>query len=243
LVNIKKLIAERSLWSEEGLPEGVLQSALEYVTEHVAWLENRQSLAWYEVPPNFPGMIGGVARAVPIETSASQEAKSRWLKILQLEERLQSQSPADFESLGKEILSWYGVLNPIVTRQSNDAGIDFVGEGRLGELTKTLSSSWTVIDNCRVLFFGQAKKYSSTVVGTADLRELVGSVSLLQRDSYRDRFGYGELPWSLLQPRVLLFITTSRFSEGAVRVAEEAGIILADRDQICKIYDRKLRTS
>jgi len=98
---------------------------------------------------------------------------------------------------------------------------------------------WTVIDACKVIFVGQAKRYDKRLLETPELRDLIGSVTLMHRAAYRQRHGYEDFSWALMQPRVLLLITTSRFTSDAIQLAEEAGVILADRDQICKIYDQR----
>lgn len=203
-------------------------------------MEQRHSLVWFELVPSAPLTIRGVVCALPNESTERNILRERWRKVLVFERNIERSSPEDFEILGRTILHWYGLKNPLVTKRSGDGGLDFIGEGLLGDLAGRPKSEWTVIDSCKFMFVGQAKKYNTIVIGTPELRDIIGSVALMQRDSYRSRYGYQDYNWSLLQPRILMFITTSRFSADAIKLAEEAGIILADRDQILKIYYSRL---
>lgn len=244
LTPISKLVEKQALWSVETSEpsEEFLATVWDILAELATWMEDRRCLVWFEVPSDFPMLIGGIARPLPNEKAQQIHYRNQWRQVLKFDNSLTDMSPKEFEDLGRMILKWYGIANPRVTKHAGDAGLDFIGEGRMGEIIGREVNKWTVVDACKVVFVGQAKKYDKLVVGTSDLRELIGSVVLMQRDSYRNRFGYGEFTWSLMQPRVLMFITTSRFSKDAVKLAEEAGVILADRDQICKIYLAKLDT-
>jgi len=94
-------------------------------------VENKRALSWFEAFPEFRPMIGGVARSIPIMTlnraPPGEMAENSKSSI----ERLKNDAD-EFEQFGKKILSWYGVLNPVVSKRSGDGGIDFIGEGGIG---------------------------------------------------------------------------------------------------------------
>ena len=85
-----------------------------------------------------------------------------------------------------------------------------------------------------LLFAGQAKHYPDRPLGTDVVRELTGAISLARTKTF-SRDDLDPFPGLNLKPfaaMVALLFTTGRFTTGAVRLAEAAGIIARSGEQI-----------
>ncbi|MGO9340792.1 MAG: restriction endonuclease [Terracidiphilus sp.] len=139
-----------------------------------------------------------------------------------------------FERFGAKILAELGAQNAQVTRQSNDQGIDFFGELSVGTLGTVPIPFLKLAHDLRFIIVGQAKHYPTRSLGTDVVRELVGAMSLARTKTFsKDNLdildGVSLKPFS---PLVALLFTTGELSSGTVHLANSAGIIARNGEQL-----------
>lgn len=144
----------------------------------------------------------------------------------------------DFELFCEKILWHMGALRAIKTKHSGDEGVDFLAQ-------ISLPSSFGNIDigsfeeKFSITVFGQAKRYyKEAKVGTAEIRELVGSNIILRYNELfmpddvllNQSMGLGNI--RLCDPLLCLFMTTGQFSIPAQLLAEKTGVVIKDGRQL-----------
>lgn len=178
-------------------------------------------------------MICGGAYAFPGDSEQHRKLKANRSKAKDLLAAIVSLSPSEFEGFGARVLELLGAQEVHVTRQSNDQGIDFYGVLRIGELVKAPESFFHISHRLELRFAGQAKHYPNSAVGTAVIRELVGSVSLARFKAFSSEVDmFEELGLRPFNPLVLLLFTTGNLTKGARELAERAGILCYSGDQL-----------
>lgn len=128
-----------------------------------------------------------------------------------------------FESLCAYYVSLLGCVDFRVTRSSSDQGLDFYGTFPFNR------HSFFGPASEKSFLIGQAKFYTSKV-GTAEIREFVGSIELLRknlysRDTYAYKFAVELKHYTLINP---IFISSSSFSKDAVELCQKVGIRMID---------------
>lgn len=146
-------------------------------------------------------------------------------------------TPDDFELLGAGVLDVIGVQSPKATKRSQDEGIDFFGRLRMSDFLLQNHTLPNVERQLKVWIVGQAKRYPVKLVGTEEIRELVGSCELaragiwpIQGDTYVQ-----ELPIRRFDPIYALMITCGQFSQPAWRIMKAAGVIGMDGPMLAKM--------
>ena len=170
-----------------------------------------------------------VAGSCYILTSDSPEivqAKTHRLNTSPLLARIKALTFQEFELFGSKLLRELGARKTHVTPHSNDQGIDFYGIVSFGELNATPLSFFKLFHEVEIRFVGQAKHYPNSSIGTAIVRELVGSVDLARFKTYSiDTDPFENINIKPFSPLVILLITSGTFTSGAIDLALRAGII------------------
>lgn len=132
-----------------------------------------------------------------------------------------------FEDFGRCILRELGSVNPKVTRQSGDQGIDFYGDISLGIIAGADPAIMKLMHETRLILVGQAKHYPEQVIGPAIVRELVGALSLSRTFTFSqdDIDLLNEVKLFPFSPVLALLFSTGSFTKGARHLAKKAGII------------------
>ena len=142
-------------------------------------------------------------------------------------------SPDHFERLCGRVLELLRVERPIVTRSSADQGIDFFGELSIGNLIKPKVLTPGAERQLRTWMVGQAKHYTAIQVSTADIRELVGSVSLAKAKVFAGKSDpLNELSIRVCDPVFFLFFTTGSMSRDARQLLHKSGVVGMDGMQL-----------
>lgn len=132
-----------------------------------------------------------------------------------------------FEAVCRGILSLMGCENPVLTPRSNDQGIDFYGLLRMtGRLNRTYERG---IDRAmRSWVIGQAKQVGEPV-GTAEVRELLGSLELARHGINADKGrSLAQLDLKAYDSIFPFFITTGTFSRDAWSLIDQTGLVGMD---------------
>lgn len=145
--------------------------------------------------------------------------------------------PYLFEVFCSKILLLMGATEAITTKRTGDEGIDFLGKLRFPNSFDEIGLN-SMERSFFINIFGQAKRYSKDkTVGTGEIRELIGSLSILRYqeivsigNSTSIKKQFGEI--RLCDPLVCMFVTTGYFSSQAIQLAERTGVITKDGKQL-----------
>ncbi|MBA2704182.1 MAG: restriction endonuclease [Blastocatellia bacterium] len=136
---------------------------------------------------------------------------------------------AEFESLSAYILKIAGCETYWRTPESHDQGLDAFGY--LSFLTKPSGEWFAGVP--RLILLAQAKHFSTTKVGSKDIREFIGSKELAIHKIYStidDR--YSDLDIPPFSPVGLLFITTEEVPLTVKRLGVRSGMVILSSDDL-----------
>ena len=162
-----------------------------------------------------------------------QAAKKRRLQIEPVLRAIQGLNFAQFERFGAAVLKELGAKTVKVTPHSNDQGIDFFGVLSIADLGVVPEPFLQMTRDVTIRFAGQAKHYPMAALGPSVIRELIGAITLARhkiRASPRDPFE--ELHLLALHPLLGMVFTTGRFTGGALKLAQNAGLIARSGEQL-----------
>lgn len=180
-------------------------------------------------------MVAGACYVFPSDPPHVASLKRHRTSADPLLQRVISLTPDEFERFGAKVLKELGAQKAVVTRQSNDQGIDFYGVMNIGRLTAAPEKFLRLAHDLELRFAGQAKHYPANPLGTNVVRELAGAVSLARHKTFSNDRGddlFEELELLPLNPLVAMLFTTGRFTSGARDLAAKAGIIARSGDQL-----------
>lgn len=179
--------------------------------------------------------IQGACFCEPSDPPEVVQAKNNRSIAPEIRAYFESVSDAEFEKLCAAVLELLGVDKPFFSQKAGDQGIDFFGRAPFSTLLAQNALPAGVEKTLSVWIVGQAKKYKNTVVGTADLRELVGSTQLARAKIYSgSEDPLTDLSMRLCDPVFYLLITSGSFTSGSRRLIERAGIIAMDGGQLAQ---------
>ncbi|MDO6143368.1 restriction endonuclease [Paenarthrobacter aurescens] len=190
--------------------------------------------ARYDFNSSTDTLIQGACFAEPNDSESVKQAKARRANHGLYTQFLRSVSPREFEAVCKGVLSLFGCDRPVLTRPSNDQGIDFHG---LLSLRGKLNQEYflpSIDKNLNIWLVGQAKHYEG-VASTPELRELAGSVALARAGvSADDGSALASLRIRVFDPVFYLFLTTGELSADSRRLSRRSGIIVMDGDALAE---------
>jgi hypothetical protein len=160
-------------------------------------------------------------------------AKQRRLYVEPIYRAIRGLTFAEFERFGSRILTELGASAVRVTPHSNDQGIDFYGILRLSDLGTVPAPFLQMAQEVTLRFAGQAKHYPDSSLGPGIVRELVGSVMLARYGIHSSTVSpFQDFGLLALHPLLGMIFTTGRVTSGAMKVANEAGIMVRSGEQL-----------
>lgn len=178
-------------------------------------------------------MIQGACFIEPRDTEETRQSKLRRLRSEQYYQLLLGITPEQFEILCGKLIGLIGVQDPVVTRRSADEGIDFYGHLSFDSLFFPQDLTPTIQKQLCIWIVGQAKRNISTQSGTAEIRDLVGAVSLGRAHTFGSvHQPYSDLKIRLSDPVFVLLITTSSISANAWNLIKRSGVIGMDGEMV-----------
>ena len=140
-------------------------------------------------------------------------------------ETIKSLSSKEFECFGAYLLRLYGAKYCSITKQTSDGGIDFYGF--LDFPDKDLG--FALLRNTRLILIGQAKKWENNI----DINQLKLFWANCKDLNLNEFFSfYSEEVYQCFP----IFITTSKFTKGAIKYANRYRIIIKDGEQVVEDF-------
>lgn len=226
----KYLSEKKIFFDEEEDFEILLKSLKRKIENHIQYKENKSSLAKFSFSSADDNVLIGIAKKKP-----------EYKIVPSIVRYLITADDKDFELISAVLINHLLTEYSVVTRQSADGGVDFIGKGDFSkvidpELNTILSKKKNVI--FRVV--GQSKRYNpkSIKIKTSDIREFFGSAKLLQ-NALDSNYLSGWMGDSsilkeirLADPFLLVYLTTTYYSDDAIELAEKLGILVYDIDDL-----------
>jgi hypothetical protein len=156
-------------------------------------------------------------------------------------------SPDEFELLSARVLKLLGCRAITVTQSQKDDGVDAIAALPLSASTVSgskLSTSpfYRVVGHLSFLIYVQAKRYAQNdKVGQEEVLELSGSWQAVRNAYFEhtlnpdraDALRYAD--FRAADPVLMILITTSSFTRGALSKAESLGIATLDGEQLAQL--------
>jgi len=180
-------------------------------------------------------IIIGSAYKRPRDTSDKLIYRESLPYLNEIWKTLYELQPYEFEIFCSKLLKFMGAEEAFTTKRTRDEGIDFIARLRFQNTFGDIGIE-SIERNFFINIFGQAKRYSKeNKVGTGEIRELIGSLSILR---YQDILNtnlsginkYGTI--KLCDPIISIFLTTGLFSPQAKQLAETTGVVIKDGEQL-----------
>jgi hypothetical protein len=179
--------------------------------------------------------------------SADRELYARFRLMPQMITSLYELTPREFEMLTACLLKIIGCRRITVTQSQKDDGVDAIGELPLSAATiagqrASDSPFYRVAGHLSFLVYAQAKLYAEgNKVGQETVQELAGSWQ-----SMRNQYFDGTLQKQLVEalsyadlraadPVLMMLVTTSFFTRGALEKALAMGIVTLDQEQLAQL--------
>ena len=138
-----------------------------------------------------------------------------------------------FEKFCSRLLEYIGAIESNVTKSSGDDGVDFLAKFQLENPCQGIN--FLGFESAFFFYiYGQAKRYEpNRSIGPDVIRELIGAVSMIKYDEALGRTDKKRsIRLRLCDPVQLLLFTTGKFSSSSIEMAETAGVVLKDGEQL-----------
>jgi hypothetical protein len=187
------------------------------------------------VDDDFTTIIGSAYKR-PRDTSDKLKYRESLPYLNEIWQTLVELQPYEFELFCTKLLKFMGAEEAFTSKRTRDEGIDFIARLRFRNTFGDIGIE-SIERNFFINIFGQAKRYNKeNKVGTGEIRELIGSLSVLR---YQDILNtnvseinnkYGTI--KLCDPIISIFLTTGLFSPPAKQLAETTGVVIKDGKQL-----------
>ena len=216
----------------------------------------RAELTYYEVrrmrPPLSESIIapGSFIYSFADDLELEEEIRDlngRLRMLPQLLSCMHELSPAQFEQLCGLVMVAVGARHVTVTKSQKDDGVDVIAElpidaGLNIRSTQTLSPFYRILGSLSFLIYCQAKQYAEdNPVGAEEVQRLEGSWQSV-RNAYLegtlapDRAkAFAAADYRLADPVLLIMMTTSSYTRGALEKGRLLGMILLDGEQLAQL--------
>ncbi len=210
----------------------VLRSLKKHLAKHVDSRIDKGSQAKFEFLKSDDDFITGIANI-----------KKEFSVFPDFYRYMTNMPDNDFEKFSAKYINLHFSDFSFATRKSGDGGIDFIGNGTFKKL-QNFSGTLVDLKNKNISFriVGQSKRYKpSNAIGPKEIREFLGSVRILQEAANPNKvnawLGQKDVlsKIKLAEPFIYTFLTTSYYSDDAVKLATKLGIYIYDIDDL--IFD------
>lgn len=229
---INKYCDDNSSEIEEDEYEKILKKLKTYLGNYIKSRDEKGSIAKFRFSESDNDLIVGIANI-----------KSIYSVFPNIFRSLEKMSDINFEKFSAYYIRLHLSDFSFVTRRSGDGGIDFMGNGIFKNFVN-ISGNPIDLKNKSITFkiIGQSKRYKiKNPIGPKDIREFLGSTKIMQDalNPNKENAWLGERnvleQLKLADPFIYIFLTTSYYSEDAVKLANKLGIYIYDIDDI--IFD------
>jgi Restriction endonuclease len=186
--------------------------------------------------------IQGSCFIEPLDDLDTQNAKSVRASQQSYYDAINSLTPEKFEQLCAKTIGLLGVTKPNITRRSADEGIDFYGKIDTSSMFYPADLYPTIQRQLTLWIVGQAKHYLQVQSGTAEVRELVGSLELARARCFSTISpALGDLSLRPADPVFLLLITSGSVSRNAWTLLKASGVLAMDGTMLAAfLADRQI---
>jgi Restriction endonuclease len=176
-----------------------------------------------------------------------QDSYARHRLLPDMLQALYSLDPREFEVLCGRVLSLLGCRNISVTQAQKDDGVDAISElpmlaGMRFDQNVTLPPLYRFAGHISFLVYTQAKRYSEGhKVGQEEVLELEGSWRATRNSYFEGTLAperttaLRRADYRIADPVLLVLMTTSSFTAGALAKAESVGIVTIDGEQLAQL--------
>lgn len=152
--------------------------------------------------------------------------------IIAFQDGLNLLTPTEFEKFSAHLLQLASCDRVWHTQETHDEGLDAFGYMPYFKI----KNKW-IGGSPEVVFLAQAKHYLDSKVGSADLREFVGTSKLAQLKIYSKIDGrYNDLQIKPFAPLALIFVTSQEVPRTVKNMARAAGVVVLTSDDLCPIF-------
>ena len=177
--------------------------------------------------------IQGSCYCEPTDPAETRTFKGRRALTQAYVDAIARLEPHAFENLCAKTLTLLGVTSPKTTRQSGDQGIDFYGAVDAQSMFYPKDLYPTIQKQLTLWVVGQAKHYLELQSGTAEIRELVGSLELARAKAFGSCTpDLDALNLRLVDPIFLIFISSGYISRNAWHLLKNSGVLAMDGDML-----------
>ena len=174
-------------------------------------------------------LVQGSCFIEPHDAPDVQEQKLKRSRLSAYLDIIQQLTPAEFEALCTRLLEFFGVTSPHITRRTADDGIDFYGQVRGESVFFSDDLQPTIQQQLSIWLVGQAKQFIATNVGTPELRDFLGAVTLARSGISSTKISpVPSLDIRLCDPVFSMVVTGGSFSARAWTLISQSGIIAID---------------
>ncbi len=189
-----------------------------------------------------PDYVQGSCFVEPHDPLNVQGAKRNRARLQAYSDAISVLTPTDFEKLCGKTITLLGVPEPRITRRSADEGIDFYGKIDAVSMFYPQDLYPTIQRQLSLWIVGQAKHFGEILSGTAEIRELVGSLHLARAKSFGSPTpALPDLALRPADPVFLVFITSGFISKNAWSLLKSSGVVAMDGDMLAAfLADREI---
>jgi hypothetical protein len=210
----------------------LLLTLKKYLSKYIETRKNKGSHAKFEFLISDNDYITGLANIKP-EFSVFPD----------FYRYMSSMKDDTFEKFSAKFINLHFSDFAFATRQSGDGGIDFIGTGNFKKLQNFNGKSIDLKNkNIKFRIVGQSKRYNpKNPIGPKEIREFLGSVRILQEAANPNKvsawLGQKDVlnKIKLADPFIYIFLSTSYYSDDAIKLSTKLGIYIYDVDDL--IFD------
>ncbi len=156
-------------------------------------------------------------------------------KFRNFQDALNDLTDSEFELLSARILKILGCNEVWVTPQSHDQGLDSFG---YSAAFKSVIPP-EIHSQCRIVYLAQAKHYKKNLIGSRDIRELIGSAELAMFRIFSTvDEKYEDLNIKPYGPCILVLITTEEIPRTVKLIGRNAGIVVLSAQDLAILLTR-----
>ena len=213
---------------------GYVPSVAKLIAELAAHHDDSGTIATLSLVGTTADIVCGSCHEFPTDVAPVAIAKRNRAHAVDILSAIRGLTFNQFEKFGACVLRALGVRQATVTPHANDQGIDFYGYFSVGQLEEAPAPFFKLAHDVSFALAGQAKHYPTRPVGTATVRELIGSISLARTKTYSNDSVelFENVPVKPFSPMMAMLFTTGEFTNGAKHLCDAAGVVAKNGAQL-----------